>query len=568
MLGKVKNMFWVTLNMVRFQRIRSHRSLRWLSALGLAASFWATPVLPAEQIELSYPPFGTFSIRTSDLENYAKTGVASPELNLLLRLIPTDQTGEIQQNLNATIDIESTTINQAINSPIGRVLFERLGRVFKTADGANGAKALATAMEVAAASPDGITVLTVLRGFPSKSIQIDGQFGLQALGALFRSIHNEVEAVKFVERVATVQPRITLPNLPMPQQAGNYTWKKQTISFVNPQRGPQPIPADVYVPEGLTAPAPLIVISHGLASDRLSFAYLAEHLASQGFAVAAVTHPGSDAQQIGSFLSGSQLDYQAMPQDWVQRPFDLKYVIDTIAAQAPANPTWMIDTNQVALFGQSMGGYTVLAAAGAVVNWPSIPQECKQIAEDKFSFNISLPLQCRIISASPPSMPVADPRVKAVIAVNPVSSTLFGESGFAEIRVPVMLVAGSNDIFAPPLEEQIRPFTWLQDSRKFLTVIQPGTHFSTIGVSADGVLPVPQDLIGPNPELAQTGIKGLSSAFFKTFAANQPEFQPFLSQTFMSALSSEEDAFKFFIVDQLNVNQLNQALSRDTLTNR
>lgn len=559
-------MFWIKFNMIGHRWIPTSRSLRWLSALGMAASFWATPVLPAEQIRLSYPPFGTFNISVSDLENYAKTGVASPELNFLLRLIPTDKTGEVQQNLNASIDIEPTTVTQFINSPLGQVLFERIGRVFQTGDGENGAKSLTTALKTAAASPDGITVLTTLRGFPDQTIQIDGQFGLQALGSLFRAIQNEGKAAEFVERVATVQSAVTLPDLPLPQNPGQYTWQKQTISFVNPQRGTAGIPADIYVPKGLTAPAPLIVISHGLASDRMSFAYLAKHLASQGFAVVAVTHPGSDANQIGSFLSGAPLDYQALPEDWVQRPLDLKYAIDAVAAQAPANPTWKIDTNQVGLFGQSMGGYTVLAAAGAVVNWPSIPEECQRIAQNQFSFNISLPLQCRIVSAQPPGVTVADPRVKAVIAVNPVSSTLFGSSGFAEVRVPIMLVAGSKDIFAPPLEEQIRPFTWLQQSPKFLTVMKPGTHFSTIGVSEGGVLPVPQDLIGPNPELAQSGIKGLSSAFFNTFAANEPQFRPFLSQTFANTLS-ENNAFQFFIVDQLNANQLNQVLSRDTLSN-
>ncbi len=51
-------------------------------------------------------------------------------------------------------------------------------------------------------------------------------------------------------------------------------------------------------------PFPLIVISHGIASDRSSFVYLAEHLASYGFAVAVLEHPGSNAERIQLYFAG------------------------------------------------------------------------------------------------------------------------------------------------------------------------------------------------------------------------------------------------------------------------
>lgn len=54
------------------------------------------------------------------------------------------------------------------------------------------------------------------------------------------------------------------------------------------------VPVDFYVPNQQAkpgAPIPVIVISHGLGSDRTTFAYLAIHLASYGFAVLVPEHP-------------------------------------------------------------------------------------------------------------------------------------------------------------------------------------------------------------------------------------------------------------------------------------
>ena len=47
------------------------------------------------------------------------------------------------------------------------------------------------------------------------------------------------------------------------------------------------------------------------------------------------------------------------------------------------------------------------------------------------------------------------------------------------IDVPVAIVSGTNDLIMPPIEEQIKPFTWLKkDLAKYLVLVKPGTHFS------------------------------------------------------------------------------------------
>ncbi|WJI28707.1 alpha/beta hydrolase [Thermosynechococcus sp. B3] len=539
---------------------RARKKWQWFSLLGAAATVWAQTGLAAEQISLVYPPFGTFNIQVSDLASFAKTGNTSPELGFLIRLLPNDQQPNLRESLTTRMDLAPTTVSQFVNSPIGQAFLERIGQVIRADNDVNGGPALGEALKTAASSPAGITLLSVLQAFPGKSVKVNGELGLKAVGAFTRAVNQEQRAQDFIERLAQLQPRTPLPASSLnPAQKGPFQWQKQKIEFTNPNRTTGSIPADLYVPTGITAPAPLIVISHGLASDRTTFAYLAEHLASYGLAVLAVTHPGSDASRVSSFLSGTPLDYENLPKDWAQRPLDLKLGVDAVAALVQKNPALKIDTNNVGLFGHSMGGFTVLAAAGGTVDWNAVKQRCLAAARDLFIFNISVPLQCRSLGLADGPSTLADPRVKSVIAVNPVSSILIGERGMANIKVPTLIVSSSRDVFAPPLEEQIWPFTWLQAQPKYLAMLVPGTHFSAVGVSEAGVLPVPNDLIGPNPQLAQPFFKGLAGAFFGVFNQKNESLRPFLSQTFVNQVT--QPTFQAYWLDRINPQQLQEVLA-------
>ncbi|WJI26182.1 alpha/beta hydrolase [Thermosynechococcus sp. B1] len=539
---------------------RARKKWQWFSLLGAAATVWAQTGLAAEQISLVYPPFGTFNIQVSDLASFAKTGNTSPELGFLIRLLPNDQQPNLRESLTTRMDLAPTTVSQFVNSPIGQAFLERIGQVIRADNDVNGGPALGEALKTAASSPAGITLLSVLQAFPGKSVKVNGELGLKAVGAFTRAVNQEQRAQDFIERLAQLQPRTPLPASSLnPAQKGPFQWQKQKIEFTNPNRTTGSIPADLYVPTGITAPAPLIVISHGLASDRTTFAYLAEHLASYGLAVLAVTHPGSDASRVSSFLSGTPLDYENLPKDWAQRPLDLKFGVDAVAALVQKNPALKIDTNNVGLFGHSMGGFTVLAAAGGTVDWNAVKQRCLAAARDLFIFNISVPLQCRSLGLADGPSTLADPRVKSVIAVNPVSSILIGERGMANIKVPTLIISSSKDVFAPPLEEQIWPFTWLQAQPKYLAMLVPGTHFSAVGVSEAGVLPVPNDLIGPNPQLAQPFFKGLAGAFFGVFNQKNESLRPFLSQTFVNQVT--QPTFQAYWLDRINPQQLQEVLA-------
>lgn len=531
---------------------------RGLSTLGMLASVFISPGLAAESITIAFPPLGNFVLTVNDIETFAKDGTPSPALERFVRLIPQENQGQLREALKQNMQLSPKTVRDAVNSPLGMALFNRVGLVLRTADGQNGATALKEAFVAAANKPEGISVLNIIRAFPSPTIQVEGQLGFRTLQGFVRVTENQNRVVAYLAKTANSGRSPAIPaTLPNPAQNGTFTWDKKSITFINPNRGNEPIPAELYLPKGLTQPTPLIVISHGLASDRFTFTYLAEHFASQGFPVAAITHPGSDSQRFKYFLSGTEIDYQVIPSDLVNRPLDIKYFLDSL--QTTATPDWQININQVGVLGHSMGGYTALAVAGAGVDRGAVNQECNRIRDDLDSFNISALLQCRILGVVNIPSPLRDERVKAVVAINPIGSVIFGQAGMAQIKIPTLIVAGSEDIFAPPLEEQFIPFTWLTTPDKYLAVMSLGTHFSVLQADATGVFPVPNDLIGPDPSKAKPMVEGISSAFFQTYIVPNPEFQGFLSQKFIGGLAV--DPFSMYIIRELTQEQINAAIT-------
>ncbi|MHC5829488.1 MAG: alpha/beta hydrolase family protein, partial [Nostoc sp.] len=111
------------------------------------------------------------------------------------------------------------------------------------------------------------------------------------------------------------------------------------------------IQTDIYLPQSQT-PAPVVVISHGLGSDRDSFAYLAENLASYGFAVVVPQHPGSDSLQMQALLTGKSQQVFA-DTELIDRPLDVTFVLNQLEQRSTSDP-WLqgkINVQQVGVIG-------------------------------------------------------------------------------------------------------------------------------------------------------------------------------------------------------------------------
>ncbi|MEO8035019.1 MAG: hypothetical protein ABI837_11360, partial [Acidobacteriota bacterium] len=106
---------------------------------------------------------------------------------------------------------------------------------------------------------------------------------------------------------------------------------------------------------------PVVIFSHGIGEDRDSYAWIGRALARRGYAAIHLTHYGTDKSVL---QTGYLKLYRATKkkENWANRPLDVTFVIDQLAAHAAGAPG--IDLDHIAAAGHSAGAFTVLALAG------------------------------------------------------------------------------------------------------------------------------------------------------------------------------------------------------------
>ena len=116
-----------------------------------------------------------------------------------------------------------------------------------------------------------------------------------------------------------------------------------------------------------------------------------------------------------------------------------------------------------------------MALAGAELNLEELRQFCKGsigIGQSPSDW-----LQCAAASLPERKLQLRDQRVVQAIAFNPVIGHIFGKTGLTQVTTPVLLLAGTEDVVTPLLDNQLRPFTQLSGSKYLITAIG-GTHLS------------------------------------------------------------------------------------------
>ena len=142
---------------------------------------------------------------------------------------------------------------------------------------------------------------------------------------------------------------------------------------------------------------PLVILSHGYPGNRFLMSHLGENLASKGYVVASIDHPDSTYDDMTAF--GSTL---------VNRPWDQRFVLDSLAG-LQGDLGAIIDADNTAIIGYSMGGYGALIFAGAGVT----------TAAPDFSYSAPQRLLERNMVGTETLAALVDPRVKAVVAFAP-----------------------------------------------------------------------------------------------------------------------------------------------------
>ncbi len=542
------------------------------TGISLVMGVWGLALLPqparsAERITTFLGPL-QLTVSLDALETFVEEGTASGTLALMLRAVNEPTRAQLRQGLGRSLTVNAETVARITYVPMVEQVLQSAGRAFTMPSGRNGFSGLRSALILTAANqPEGWTAIDVLRQFPGDEVRVDLRY-LQAIARELSAVLVHRDAAVEVIRQAAQQeasaqplPASALADLSQP---GPYTYRRERLSFdIRATRATlqglatrYTLRADAYLPEGVSGPVPVVVFSHGFGGRLTDGATVADHLTSHGFAVLVPEHIGTTDTFRSNFLQGRSGDIMS-PIEYVSRQLDIIYMLDEFEALAERDPDWanLLDLQRVGVIGASFGGLTTISAAGASFNPAQFDAAC---ADGLTQFNPSFLLQCHARFLPPTEYAFTDPRIRAAFAQYPMGATLYGPAGMANIEIPTLILAGSHDLLAPSVYEQIPMFAWMNSPDKYLAMMVPGNHFSTS--SPSNLELVPRALHGPDASIGRAYQRSLSVAFFGTYLSENPDaspYRPYLTAAYADRISQPE--MPIYVVRSLPADQLNAA---------
>ncbi|MBY0420502.1 MAG: hypothetical protein K2W88_20820 [Pararheinheimera sp.] len=183
-------------------------------------------------------------------------------------------------------------------------------------------------------------------------------------------------------------------------------------------------------PDGTGGPYPLVIMSHGYPGNRFLLSHLGENLSSKGYVVVSIDHTDSTYENQVAF--GSTL---------LNRSLDQLFVLKEMAKLNQNDPgstlKGLVNADNTALIGYSMGGYGALNTIGAGVTAASVG----------FSFGTPNGALAVRQQGNATYMASLDSRIKAAVLIAPwgYNAGFWDAAGLAGVRIPVFFVAGSVD---------------------------------------------------------------------------------------------------------------------------
>ncbi|MBW4495503.1 MAG: alpha/beta hydrolase [Oscillatoria princeps RMCB-10] len=436
------------------------------------------PAQAAETVVIRFGPLAE-SISVADLRTVADTGTVPDALDGYARRLSSQQRSAVLGALRVKVPLGVVTVSKLLNTRIGTAILSDLAAVTPRRDTA-GVQALRAALVLGAKAPEGLSVLNFIEAYPSQRLNIDLGKAFEVMGNLNTSFWQTQRFMAAIApQLAPQKPALTLPF--DPSKPGPAEVRVLTLTLNDSQRQ-RTIPVDIYWSAAATSAKPVAVFSHGMGSVRSDMRYLAEHLASHGYVAVALEHPGSNQTQVDLAAAGKGPGIQ--PQEFLERPKDISFVLDELEKlNKTAGPLQgKLAADRVMAVGYSMGGGTVLSAAGGELQLAGLKQRCQR---NLVALSLGEGLQCVAGGLPEDRYRLGDPRIKSAVALNPTTSLLFGETGLSQVRVPVLMVAGSADKTTPAIAEQIAGFAKLP-SPKWLAGVIGGTHLSVKDPSTTG----------------------------------------------------------------------------------
>jgi len=263
---------------------------------------------------------------------------------------------------------------------------------------------------------------------------------------------------------------------------------------------------------------PLIVLSHGTGGTAESMNWIGAALAASGYVVAAVNHPGNNAMEPLTW-DGFTL--------WWERATDLSEVVDGVLADPVLAAH--IDSTRIGALGFSLGGYTVLALAGARTDLSAFMAFCRSHPADAVC---APPEMARVVDRPAPGAersPQAeaslarsgasyrDPRIKAVFAIAPAVGQAFDAKSFADVSTPVELLAGDRDANVPVPTNAGHIASLLPNAE--LTLLPGAGHYTFLPVCGPAMVQTMPQLCADAPGIDRAAVHAAAIDKARTFFA-------------------------------------------------
>ncbi|MDY6898790.1 MAG: alpha/beta hydrolase, partial [Cyanobacteriota bacterium] len=282
------------------------------------------PLQAAETVVVRYGAFAE-SISIAELENVAKTGEFPDSFKSYTGKLSKEQRDLIVGALRAKIPINVAAMSNLLNTQIGSTILEDLATVIQREDDA-GATALRESLILAASEPNGFSLLSSIIAYPGQRLEIN----LSQAFRVFKSLNTAFwQTQQFMSAIApqlaSREPKLSLPL--DATQAGSGEVEEINLDL-NDKKRDRTVPVDIYWSNIASVEKPVIVFSHGMGSVRNELRYLARHLASYGFVVAALEHPGSNEANTNAAIAGKTRLLK--PQEFLERPQDISFVVDEL----------------------------------------------------------------------------------------------------------------------------------------------------------------------------------------------------------------------------------------------
>jgi predicted dienelactone hydrolase len=502
--------------------------------LGILVPILTTlPAYGSEKIILIYGGLN-FSIPVKSLERFVQNGTVDHSLKFYFRFLNAQQKANLQEFLRTRYAVKTFALHQLGQTYAGEQLLTTLGKGIQIPGGRNGHYAIRGSMIQASATPEGLSVINVIRHFPT-DIQLNITYLLASTKHIFSLVQDTQHFMKSLPQTEVINSTKTISILPSLDLEKTDVFKisKKVFSLHDYKRNRQ-LKIAFYFPKTEQSKFPVIVISNGLGAHLDRFSKLAEHLASHGFAVIIADHPNSNDERQNAFYAGLYSEpFDAT--EFVDRPLDVTFILDQFEKLNSTQFDHKLNLQEVGILGYSFGGATAFALAGAKINFQQLEKDCK--SPNGF-YNISILYQCRALELPQKSYDLKDQRIKAIFAFFPFSRSLYGQSEMNQIKIPVFWQATDADVITPLLTEQVPPFTWLQSRDKYLAIAEKLPHTRII-LNATSKL-INQQIT--EEQIIQTThhyLSTLSLAFFKTYIAHNNLYYSHLQPPYILSISQE-----------------------------